>query len=420
MRTGEFRVCPQCQTRNKATQSHCLQCGRALAGTPGARATSSSHEMVAARRGRSWTRALMVAGVLLACAFGVMVRKTFRGASLEPEATAATAAVPDREPAAPAVSLPTPAPPTSRDFERGQALLERGDAQGALRTLTPVAQAEPDNAVVAYTYGKALWASGSRDRAVMQLERAARIDPHTPVYRVDLAKALAALRRTREAIREYEAAVSLDPGNAENVTALAGLYARAGDTAESRALLERAALLKPGDAQIGRQIAELDASQSPTSYAPPAVSAVSEVSAPSAVSASSSASGGIVYTNDDLRRAGSGRTPGAVAPQPPPPVVRAADQQLGEDEGHWREKTAERREAVRAAEQRVAALRAQLDQLQRHASSPASADSDLERQVSAATDDLDAAQERLAKAQRRLESLQDEARRRGVPSDWLR
>jgi Flp pilus assembly protein TadD len=419
MRTGEFRVCPQCQTRNKATQTHCVQCGRALAGTPGGRAPSSSHEMVAARRGRAWTRAVMVAGVLLACAFGVMVRKTFRGASLEPEATAATT-VPDPAPMAPGVSLATPAPPTSRDFERGQTLLQKGDAQGALRALTPVAQAEPDNAVVAYTYGKALWASGSRDRAVMQLERAARIDPHTVVYRVDLANALAALRRTREAIREYEAAVSLDPGNADNVTALAGLYARAGDVAESRALLERAALLKPGDAQIGRQIAELDASQSPTSYTPSAVSAVSAVSAPSAVSASSAASEGMVYTNDDLRRAGSGRTPGAVAPQPPPPVVRAADQQLGEDEGHWREKTAERREAVRAAEQRVAALRAQLEQLQRHASSPASADSDLERQMAAATDDLDAAQERLAKAQRRLEGLQDEARRKGVPSDWLR
>ena len=35
-------------------------------------------------------------------------------------------------------------------------------------------------------------------------------------------------------------------------------------------------------------------------------------------------------------------------------------------------------------------------------------------------DDLDSAQERLAKAQRRMEELQDEARRKGLPSDWLR
>src|SRR5207248_8254197 len=53
---------------------------------------------------------------------------------------------------------------------------------------------------------------------------------------------------------------------------------------------------------------------------------------------------------------------------PPPPVVRAsATQQLGEDEGRWRDKAAERREAMRSAEQRVAALKAQLDQMQRHA-----------------------------------------------------
>lgn len=421
MRTGEFRVCPQCQTRNKATQRNCVQCGRSLFSIPLSRTASFSDAVATSRRGRSWTRAVMVAGVLLACAFGLVVRKTFRGASLEPEATAATAAAADPEPTAPAVSLPTPAPPTSRDFERGQALLERGDAQGALRALTPVAQAEPDNAVIAYTYGKALWASGSRDRAVMQLERAARIDPHTIAYRVDLAQALAALRRTREAIREYEAAVSLDPGNADNITALAGLYARAGDSAESRALLERAALLKPGDAEIAQRLANGEA-QPATSYAPSAASASSAGSVPSAssTSASTASSSRIVYTEEDLRRAGAGRTPGAVAPQPPPPVVRAAAQQLGEDEGRWRDKAAERREAVRAAEQRVAAVKAQLEQMQRLASGPASADGDLERQIAAAAEDLDAAQERLAKAQRRLENLQDEARSKGLPTDWVR
>jgi tetratricopeptide (TPR) repeat protein len=362
----------------------------------------------------------MISGVLLACAFGLVVRKTFRGASLEPTATAAVTAAADLTPPVPPAALPTPAPPTSRDFERGRDLLQRGDAQGALRALTPVAQAEPDNAVIAYTYGKALWAAGSRDRAVMQLERAARIDPYTTVYRVDLAKALAALRRTREAIREYEAAVSLDPGNADNVTALAGLYARVGDSAESHALLERAATLRPGDVEIGQRLADLDA-RAATSYVP---SGSTVVSAPSSVSAysgaaSSSPAAGRVYTIEDLRRAGAGRTPGAVPPQPPPPVVRASTQELGENESRWREKAAERREAIRAAQQLVATLKAQIDQLQRHAGQ-APADGDLQREVSKFQDDLEAAQERLAKAQRRMEELQDEARRKGLPPDWLR
>jgi tetratricopeptide (TPR) repeat protein len=362
----------------------------------------------------------MVAGVLLACAFGLFVRKTFRGASLEPAATAAGGSAADSVPTAPPASLATPAPPTRRDFERGRELLRKGDAQGALRALTPVAQAEPDNAVIAYTYGKALWATGSRDRAVMQLERAARIDPYTTIYRVDLAKALAASRRTREAIREYEAAVSLDPGNVENVTALAALYERAGDGAESRALLERAATLRPGDVEMGQGLADLDARQA-TSYAPSGSTAASASSSVPASSGTfpSSPSAGVVYTIDDLRRAGGGRTPGAVPPQPPPPVVRASAQELGENETRWREKAAERREAIRAADQLVATLKAQVDQLQRQAG-PASADGDLERERAKAQDDLESAQVRLAKAQRRMEELQDEARRKGLPPDWLR
>ena len=420
MRTGEFRICPQCETRNKATEPNCVQCGRGLFSIPLARTGSSSDDDTASFRGRSWTRGVTVAGVLLACAFGLVVRKTFRGAALDPTATAAVAPPADTAPTAPPASLATPALPTSRDFERGRELLQKGDAQGALRALTPVAQAEPDNAVIAYTYGQALWAAGSRDRAVVQLERAARIDPYTTVYRVDLANALAASRRTREAIREYEAAVNLDPGNADNVMALAALYVRAGDSAESRALLQRAATLRPGDVEIERRLAEIDAHEA-TGYAPsapPAGPSSSAVPGSAAVSPSSP-SAGVVYTIDDLRRAGGGRTPGAVPPQPPPPVVRASAQELGENEAHWRDKAAERREAIRAAEQLVAALKAQIDQLQRHAGQT-SADGDLERELAKTQDDLESAQERLAKAHRRMEELEDEARRKGLPPDWLR
>src|SRR3989442_1261317 len=154
MRTGEFRICPRCDRRNKATEPNCIQCGRGLFSIPLARTASSSDDLAASLRGKSWTRGLMVAGVLLACAFGLFVRKTFRGASLEPAATAAGGSAADSVPTAPPASLATPAPPTSRDFERGRELLRKGEAQGALRALTPVAQAEPDNAAIASTNGK--------------------------------------------------------------------------------------------------------------------------------------------------------------------------------------------------------------------------------------------------------------------------
>src|SRR2546426_12806404 len=101
MRTGEFRVCPRCETRNKATEPNCVQCGRGLFSIPLARTGSSSEDVAASFRGRSWTRGLMIAGVLLACAFGLVVRKTFRGASLEPTATAAVTPAADLTPTAP-------------------------------------------------------------------------------------------------------------------------------------------------------------------------------------------------------------------------------------------------------------------------------------------------------------------------------
>jgi tetratricopeptide (TPR) repeat protein len=425
MRTGEYRICAHCETRNKAGQPLCVHCGRALAGASASRAPTD----VDVAPGGRWIRMLMAVGVILAIVFGVMVRKTFRGADIERNAMAqdrsASGPVP---PTLSAEAVPAPPAPTARDFEKGQALLERGDSQAALRVLTPVAQAEPDNAVVAHTYGRALWATGSRDRAIVQFERAARADPHAPEYRIELGNALAAARRTREAIREYEAAVSLDPGNADTLVALANLYARAGDAAESRALLERAVALRPGDATLAQRMAA--AETGPTSYTPSTPSAIpasSAVSASSSVSASSAVAGesatrpgAVVYTEEDLRRAGTGRTPGAVAPKAPPPIVRADDgQALGEAESKWREKAGDRREALRSAEQLVAAQKAQVASLQRQAESQTSSP-DIERELTRALEDLDESREQLAKAQRRWQELEDEARRKSIPADWLR
>jgi tetratricopeptide (TPR) repeat protein len=389
-----------------------VNCGRALFSVPLSRSDVLPGATVAPRGGTWWTRGLIVAGLLLACAFGLVIRTTFRGASLGATGPAAPVAAPDPAPAARPVSMFTPPPPTGRDFEKGRALLEKGDARGALRELTPVAQAEPDNAVIAHTYGRALWAAGSRDRAVMQLERAARIDPYTPIYRVDLAKALAALRRTREAIREYESAVSLDPGNADSVMALAALYARAGAGAESRALLQRADVLRPGDSEIARRLADLDTREGQRSYTPTA-------SPPPPTASAGPPASGVVYTEEDLRRAGTGRTVGAVPLQMPRSVVRpAAAEQLGEDRAIWRGKAAERQAAVRSAQQRVDEVQARVQDLQR--AEQASADPDLQREVAKAQEELDSTREKLARAQRRLEELKDEARHKGLPPDWLR
>ncbi|PYQ23070.1 MAG: hypothetical protein DMF81_09980 [Acidobacteria bacterium] len=434
MRTGEFRICPRCRTRNKATEAHCVQCARPLFGIPVARPEPSLSEAAAARAGRSFSNLVIVAGIIGALGVGLAVRQTFRGASLEPPAATEPVAEPSVSASAAPVAA-TPPPPGGQDFEQGRALLDRGDAQGALRRLAPVAQAEPDSAVVAHAYGRALWGTGSRDRAVTQFERAARIDPGNVAYRIELGRALAALRRTREAIREYEAAVSIDPGNADNVAALASLYSRAGNSAESRVLLERAAMLRPNDPEIMHRLADTaDADVRPAvSYTPSgssAISASSVVSRPPAVPASSAlsasssvpsaSSAGVVYTNDDLRRAGGGRTPGSAPPQPPPlvvrPAVNVAPSSAGGDEASWRRKAAERTEALRAAQKTVATLSARVQDLQRQATGQTDEGQNQERQrqLTDALNDLDAAQERLARAQRRLEELQDAAHRKGL------
>ena len=363
MRAGEFRICPRCQTRNKATQETCVQCGRELFGIVVSRTDPLAVEAALLRAGPTpaWMRWAVGAGILIALGSGLFVRRIFR-TSLEPSTT-----VPAAE-AEPSPTPPTAPPPTT------------------------IAQTSPNSAVAAHDNGRALWASGSRDRAVVEFERAARIDPQNSTYRVDLGKALAALRRTREAIREYEAAVSLDPGNADTVVALASLYQRSGNGAESRALLQRAALLRPGDADIARRLGEANVPPAPpaTSAAPPSLSPPP----PSASSASS---------------------PERPPPEMPTPASGSASASQSED-ARVRQRVAERRRDVRALEQGIAAMTARIADLRRAVEAATGDESrqDLERQLTEVAQEVDQSRERLAAAQRRLEDAEDEARRKGV------
>jgi hypothetical protein len=139
--------------------------------------------------------------------------------------------------------------------------------------------------------------------------------------------------------------------------------------------------------------------------------------------------GGKVYTNDDLTEVHSGpeRLAGPItaapaaagtttaAPSSPPSTMDPAQR--------WRRDAKQRRDAIAAAEAKVAGLQSRLDVL--------TADRDpinvmdpnrlqtLEVEKAKVRAELDAAKDGLAQARQALEDLQEAARKAFVPSGWL-
>jgi hypothetical protein len=98
------------------------------------------------------------------------------------------------------------------------------------------------------------------------------------------------------------------------------------------------------------------------------------------------------------------------------------------DEAYWRGRAKARRDAVTAAEARVTAAEAAADNTSSGIRQPLPGDAMKQVPRSTVTDgakraaeaNLEAAKAELARAQKALEDLEDEARRKGVLPGWLR
>jgi hypothetical protein len=91
MLSGAFRLCPQCQTRNKAYMAVCTHCSRSLAGVA-LSGTATGYEAAFTPRPTLASRGVrfaVVAGLAVAVALGVGLTRLFRARDLEPAAAAA-------------------------------------------------------------------------------------------------------------------------------------------------------------------------------------------------------------------------------------------------------------------------------------------------------------------------------------------
>jgi hypothetical protein len=141
---------------------------------------------------------------------------------------------------------------------------------------------------------------------------------------------------------------------------------------------------------------------------------------------------GKVYTNDNLRGGDAAAPPPAPAQAPPSPS--SAQAKPGEDaktdaaaepkkdEAHWRGRMTEARNGLERAKTFQEALQTRINSL---SNDFASRDDPAQRSVVAANRqkalaELDRVTKEIADYEKQIVSIEDEARRAGVPPGWLR
>jgi len=150
-----------------------------------------------------------------------------------------------------------------------------------------------------------------------------------------------------------------------------------------------------------------------------------------------------VYTEEDLRK----RSP-APSPSPSPGALAASTEATGGegagsrgeageegaeggardagrgDEAYWRTQTASRLAAIQKAQERIAAIQSRLSALLADLLPVGAADpfrqQTLEAEKAKARKELEEAELALERAEDAFQELEEEARRKGVPSGWVR
>ncbi len=107
-------------------------------------------------------------------------------------------------------------------YDRGNALYEKGDLEGAIAELREAIRLKPDDAKAHYSLGVALRAKGDLDAAIPELREAIRLKPDFAEAHYNLGFALEGKGEKQApyhdgtgqaALAEYRKASELDPGN---------------------------------------------------------------------------------------------------------------------------------------------------------------------------------------------------------------
>jgi hypothetical protein len=130
------------------------------------------------------------------------------------------------------------------------------------------------------------------------------------------------------------------------------------------------------------------------------------------------------YSNDDLEHPGAPKTKDA-SPSPVPPPTPFTDPNHApvsqKDEASWRARAATARAGVKAAQDKVASLEAQSQNLltKRLLSTDTNEILRLSAEQKVIIDQIEPAKGAVEAARKALQDLEDEARRASVPPGWL-
>ncbi len=125
-------------------------------------------------------------------------------------------------------------------------LLEKGDADGAIRCYREALRIAPDSADDCYNLGSALMDRNAGE-AVQWLEKATRINPNDGPAWTNLGCALMELKRPQDALKPLQEGVRLQPKDSNARVNLGVALLRADRKDEARAALEQALALDPAN-----------------------------------------------------------------------------------------------------------------------------------------------------------------------------
>lgn len=252
---ANFRICPQCSTRNRLDKEFCVKCGEPLEGVKAGEATAAkkgSGFFVSDEGDEGQSPLVPLVLVMITLGVGVGAWRVVRTADAAAETTA--------PPPAPQVqpSVPPPAPtamaPGVQEYTAGMAALRAGDYPTALRLLHE-AVAAADRADYHLGLAEALEKSGSTNDGLVEYEAAAGRDTANARYTAEWAKALNRAGRYPDAIRAYQAALAIDGDNLSNLREVAALYVRANDLASARPYYEKVVQQQPDDLAAKQNLA---------------------------------------------------------------------------------------------------------------------------------------------------------------------
>ena len=254
MAAPDFRICPNCGTRNKKGWEYCARCGEDLHavafGAPVAASVSVPDEP--SSEGGLWLGLVgAIVAVAVAAYAGTRISRS-DGAARPP--SAAVFEIPTLPPST-LPAAPDVVGPARTFYEEGRRLLGQGDAAGAARALQEAVSAEPDNAVFRNALAKALLAANApMDEVVRQHEEAIRLSPRSSEYVADLARAFDRTGRTEQASRMYDRALELAPTDAQALREVSSLHARAGHPETALPYLKRLSAISPEDLVVQQEL----------------------------------------------------------------------------------------------------------------------------------------------------------------------